>query len=314
MRITNSMIAHNFLTNLNGNMNRLDKYQYQLATNRRITKLSDDPVGVVKSMEARVKLYRLEQYQKNLDSAETWLTQAETSLMELNSIVTHAYESTVQAASDLNNASDRKALSELIGQLREHIVGLANSKMGESYIFGGFNTGKKPFEADPAAGTITYNGLDMRTLLPTDPDYIAEQEQIVQVEIGYGVRTDMTITGIDFLGVGEENIYGIMSDLYDLLAGSGTADEISAQITKLQDAQSTTLAHVAEIGGRLSRIELVQSRYEDDYLNYTETKSKIEDADMAETIMNYKMAESVYLAALQAGAQIIQPNLLSYLR
>ena len=48
-------------------------------------------------------------------------------------------------------------------------------------------------------------------------------------------------------------------------------------------------------------------------LNYTEMKSNIEDVDAAEIIMQYKMAQFTYLAALQTGNSIIQPSLVDYL-
>jgi flagellar hook-associated protein 3 FlgL len=43
-------------------------------------------------------------------------------------------------------------------------------------------------------------------------------------------------------------------------------------------------------------------------------KSDAEDADEAELIMRYKMAETVYKAALSTGASIIQPTLMDFLR
>ena len=43
-------------------------------------------------------------------------------------------------------------------------------------------------------------------------------------------------------------------------------------------------------------------------------QSNIEDIDTAEVIMQYKTAESVYMAALSTGSKIIQPSLLDFLR
>ena len=41
MRITNGIVTNNYLKNLNSNMKLLDKYQTQMATGSRLTKLSD---------------------------------------------------------------------------------------------------------------------------------------------------------------------------------------------------------------------------------------------------------------------------------
>ncbi|MEA5003688.1 MAG: hypothetical protein VB081_09335 [Christensenella sp.] len=65
MRITNSMMIDNLLSNLNAGMRRVGKYNDQLASNRKIVKLSDDPIGVLSSLNARQQIRRLEQYQNN---------------------------------------------------------------------------------------------------------------------------------------------------------------------------------------------------------------------------------------------------------
>ena len=43
-------------------------------------------------------------------------------------------------------------------------------------------------------------------------------------------------------------------------------------------------------------------------------RSDAEDVDMADVIMYLKMAEAVYQAALSAGARVIQPSLMDFLR
>lgn len=70
----------------------------------------------------------------------------------------------------------------------------------------------------------------------------------------------------------------------------------------------------ADVGARSNFVELTQNRLEDDLVNFTGLMSKNEDADMAEVIMNLKNEENVYRASLSAGAKVIQPTLLDFLR
>jgi flagellar hook-associated protein 3 FlgL len=42
--------------------------------------------------------------------------------------------------------------------------------------------------------------------------------------------------------------------------------------------------------------------------------SKNEDADIAEVIMNLQNEENVYRASLSAGARVIQPSLVDFLK
>ncbi|NLB29413.1 MAG: hypothetical protein GX823_04190, partial [Clostridiales bacterium] len=92
------------------------------------------------------------------------------------------------------------------------------------------------------------------------------------------------------------------------------AEDINVFISDLQKAQDHVLSLSAEIGGRKNRLEILESRYGQDELNYTQMLSDAEDADLADAIMRFSMAETVYNASLSAGAYIIRPTLMDFLR
>jgi flagellar hook-associated protein 3 FlgL len=311
MRVTNGVISNNFLKNLNTNMKALDKYYTQMSTGKRLTKLSDDPVGIVQSMQAKVKLYRLDQYQNNVDDAKTWISQSENAVLNLNEVVKSAYENTISAANGTMTEEDKQSTAALIKELRDEVISVGNSKMGEKYLFGGYNNTKAPFSLD-SSGKVLYNGLDLSD--DTNAALIAEDGQVVQYEIGYGLKADVSITGTSLMGMGEDNLYNVLDGLYNTLMNNGSSAEISAYADKLQDSQSDLMSLEAKIGGSTNRLELIANRYEEDTLNYTQMKSDVEDVDQAEVIMQYKMAEAIYQAALQVGADVIQPTLADYLR
>lgn len=312
MRISNSMLTDNFLNNLNKNLEKMVKLQTQLATGKRITKLSDDPMGTIQSMNVRVKINRIEQYKKNIDSAQSWISLSESAVLELNEVVKSAYESAVSSSNDYMTASDKRATAELIGQLRDHIVTVGNSKAGDKFVFSGFNSESLPFKINEATGAIEYNGLDMSNAL--DPALIAEGAQIIEYEIAYNTTSQISISGTELLGTGDENIYVILDDYYNALQNNASAEELSIYIDKILQAQGRLLNVESKIGGRTNRLELVMTRHDEDLLNYTYIKSKIEDVDQAEAIMRFKMAEGIYTAALQMASSIIQPTLLDFLK
>lgn len=308
MRITNNMVSNSYLKNLNMNLTSVDKYQNQLSTGKRLTRLSDDPVGILSSMQIRVRLGRLEQYQKNVDTAGDWLKQTESSLKELNSILQTAYERSIQASTDPLEESDKQAIAEELKQLRDQVLAVGNTKVTNKYIFGGYNTSTTPFSLGPT-GNILYNGLDVSV---DTPQLQAEAEQNISFEIGYDMNMEVFTNGLQLLGSGDSNIYNLINGMCEALE-SGNTQDISAYIPKLQAAQEDVLAYTAEIGARSNRLELIENRYAEDKLNFTEIKSKVEDVDEAEAIMQYKMAEATYLYALQIGSNIIQPTLVEYL-
>lgn len=311
MRVTNNMLLDNYLNNLYGNLSKMDKLQTQVATNKRITKLSDDPMGVISSMKCRVKLYKIDQYRDNIENARTWLTQTESSVLEMNEVIKSAYETSVHVANDYMTEDDKSAAAELIGQLRDHVLTIGNSKVGDKYIFGGYNVTNKPLTVD-AAGNILYNGLDLTN--ESDPALIAENEQIIEYEIGDDLKTQVSVTGTRLLKMGDNNIYSVLDDLYNALKSNESAEVIDEYVGKLQDCQTHVLSIESELGGRTNRLELVSNRYDEEFLNYTKTKSEIEDVDLAEAVMNFEMAKAVYTSALQIGSEIIQPSLVDFLK
>lgn len=338
-RVTNGMMINTFNNNLFKNTAKMERYQAQLSTNRKIVRLSDDPVGIIKSVNARVKLADIEQFNKNVDDARAWMTSTETALSEMNTVIKRAYELTVQAANDTNGPDDLEAISHEIAQLRGHIIQIGNTTLGDKFIFGGYNATRQPFDvsnpdADPPVPlsldddkmTVWFNGSQdndgFRDMIYDDTDFVYEADTVVNYEIGFGIYMDIGVGGATMMGVGEENLFKILNDLTDLLRGiDGDGDEIvpgnteiQPFIEKFQKAQNSILATMADLGGRQNRLDLISDRYSQDFINYTKMKSDVEDLDQAEAIMHFSMAEAVYRAALSVGARIIQPTLVDFLR
>jgi flagellar hook-associated protein 3 FlgL len=335
-RVTNGMMITTFNRNLNKNMMRMERHQAQLATNRKIVRLSDDPIGVIKSVNARSKLNDIGQFNRNVDDAKAWMTASETAVSEINEVLKRAYELTVQASNDVLASDDRIAISNEITQLRDHLVQIGNTTLGDKFIFGGYNVTNQPYtvifeDDDDKHGMLWYNGAS------EDPDRIAYNmvedpldelniaNKVINYEIGFGIYMDIGVGGVDVMGAGEENLYKMFTDLvqwlnnidpdtgddYDREAGNR---EIQPFLQKFQDAQRKVLAIMADIGGRQNRLDMVSNRYGHDTINYTQMKSDVEDLDQAKAIMEFSMAEAVYRAALSVGARIIQPTLVDFLR
>lgn len=326
MRVTNSMLVSSFMNNLNTNTRRISALQDQLASGKTYNHISDDPVALIYSQQARFKLARLEDYKDNVDVANKWLTQAEGGALELNSILTSVYETCIDAATDVKNGTDLTNMATYVDQMLQQIVQDLNTAFGDKYVFGGYNTtgynaadGEKipPFTVETVNGErrLFYNGYDIMD--PANQAILDTMRQDnITFDVALGSEMPVTVNGLDVVFFGpnaEDNIFHVVNSLYNSISSGGPAEEINKHITNLQTAQNHVLMLSADIGGRVRRLEILQSRYEQDTLNYTQMLSDAEDADYAEVMMNYSMAQSVYKASLQAGALIIQPTLMDFL-
>ena len=85
MRVTNKIIQNNSVTNINNNKVLEDTLNTQLATGKKITRPSDDPVVAIRSHRLRTSLTEINQYyKKNVPDADNWLKIKENEVKENN--------------------------------------------------------------------------------------------------------------------------------------------------------------------------------------------------------------------------------------
>lgn len=310
MRITNSMSINRLVTNLNGGLNKTNNYYMQLSSNRRIVKLSDDPVGVLSSMTARLNIRNLERYQESVREARSWVDESESALRNMQEIFTSIFENVIDAAGTKND-DDKANIGTYIEKMRDQLQQILNTTVGDKYIFAGFNTTNAPFEKD-ANGKMLYNGLDLSDM---SVDVTDEEKQVMSFEIGYDIFMDVTFTGIDIAGRGENNMFKILDDLVnDLNNGISNEDLSKNYLSKIESLRNRMSTLTVEVGTRTNKLDLMDQRYEEDAINYEAIRTSIEDIDQAETIMKMKLSETIYKQALAVGAKIIQPTLMDFLR
>ena len=339
-RVTNMMLTNTLLSNLSMNLNRMDKLQNQLSSGRKYGHISDDPSALIYAQSARNKLARLSHYQGSVEAAQSWLTQAEAGVMELNKVVGAIYEELISTGG-AKDIKDKPNIAAAVEQLLDHYVDTLNTVYGDRFIFGGYNTpgdysvdtpesDLKPFFFDKDAGTLWFNGveLDSEMSIAAFEAMLANpankfMSDVITFDVGPAIEMDVTIGGIDLIfytTVDDDNnpvmrnMFNVLLDVYNAIIDNESTDELTKRITLVQDGQNHLLTKAAEIGGRQRRLELLEARYAQDDLNYEKMRSDAEDAEMAEVIMYLKMAETVYQSALSAGARVIQPTLMDFLR
>ena len=68
MRITNSMMINQFLNGMYESLERVNKYQNQVNTTRRITNISDDPQSTVTALRSRNNLTIIKIFDNNINT------------------------------------------------------------------------------------------------------------------------------------------------------------------------------------------------------------------------------------------------------
>ena len=144
MRVTNSMISRNSMSNMNRNKVSVDKLNNQMSTQKKITRPSEDPVIAIRALRLRSNLNELNQYyEKNIPDARSWLEVTESALKNMQTILTDIYGQCNNGATDTLTAENRDAILENLRSLREQIYEEGNADCAERSIFTGYKTSSR---------------------------------------------------------------------------------------------------------------------------------------------------------------------------
>ena len=296
MRITNNMLINNVLLNVSNNLNRTQKYQSQLATGKKITMPSDDPIVASKALKLRTDVAEILQYRRNCDDATSWMDITEATLNQIGEVIHRFREISVQAANGTNTEDDIEKIRTEAEELKTQLIHLANTTYAGRHIFSGFKTDKPLLDEE---GKFNFD--------------IRNTEQI-KFEIGIGDDINVNVPGGDLFHRGtdgEEDAKCFLVDTLDKVISameSGDQAQISSLLGEIDIEIDNLLRVRAGLGARMNRVELSSNRLDDDNVNFTRLMSLNEDVDMAEAIMNLNNEMNVYQASLATSAKVIQQS------
>jgi flagellar hook-associated protein 3 FlgL len=296
------MLSQNLLRNLEAAQGRMDKLQNQMSTGNAITKPSDDPVAIENSLRLKSSISQVEQWKGNADEALSYMETTDSTLGDMTSMLQRIQELTVQAANGTNDDTDRKNISAEVGQLTDQLRMIANNKIGTKFVFGGIRSDQPPL----ASGSNTWEG----------------NPKPIQYEIGNDLKLPISINGNELFMVqpdatdptiNKSGFFDTLDQLKTDLDNNNTAG-IESAIGDLEKLADNVLNQRASLGAKSNRMTALRDQLDVTSLNMSDNLSKIEDADFAKSVIDFKNAENVYNAALSVGAQIIQPSLVDFMK
>lgn len=303
-RITTGMTQRNILADINRVNERLVRTQQKVASNREITRPSDDPFNASRALALRTSLEGTQQYQRNIQDARGWQETAEQALATMTEAIHRAHELVTEGATDTTDPVARAAIADEIDQLIEGMKQNANATYRGRYVFAGTMTDVAPY----AKTSEPYVAAD---------DAYAGSATDIQRQIGPNVVIELTIIGSDVLGGGPAAADGkplhVLRDIAaHLRANDGAA--LRSDIGRLEDNVDDLLGTRALNGARQNRLEAALSRLGSVEESTLTQLSNTEDADIAKTLIEFNSQQAAYQAALKAGANIVQTSLMDFLR
>ncbi|HOA19709.1 MAG TPA: hypothetical protein PK516_03970 [Sedimentibacter sp.] len=330
MRITTSMMSNKYIKNLNKSAYEMNYLSEKVETGRKFVKGSEDPVSAIKAYKLRREYRTTEIYDTNIRDVESFLTAAETNLTEISNNMESVYTSYLKGINGTMNDEDREIIAKQLENLQRSILTSLNAKFEDRYVFGGTNKEEIPFTLD-MNGNLLFKGLDVND--PANKEALDKlANETINIDLGLGMTFngdgelntdtvfDMSMSGIKFMGYGgtddnPENLYNLIGKIKDELRNPDfSIDKISPYIDRFEEQKKQVLVHITDIGAKTNYLDFLKTRNEDNQFNLNKKLLEVEFEDPAEAIVNFKMQEYSYNAALSMGNRILQNSFIDFMK
>ena len=144
MRITSNQLANIVRRSVADNAERLYKAQETVSTEKLVNRPSDDPLAMGRILDYRTTLSSLDQYVRNITQAKMRIEFSEMQVEEIqNQLQTAKILAIDQSSID---AATRNQAAEDIQNIYDRLLEIANSKLGDDYLFAGNKSGARPVD------------------------------------------------------------------------------------------------------------------------------------------------------------------------
>jgi flagellar hook-associated protein 3 FlgL len=260
MRVTEQMRYDGVARNLSQLSSRQAKAAQEAQTGLRVNLPSDDPIAAAQLARLSASQSQVAARRSTISSVRGDAELAETSLQQASDLMANAKELAMQGGNGALGADERKVLALQIKDIREQLIGVANSRGSSGYLFSGSAIETKPFEASGA-----FNGNDDAHV----------------VDIGNSTPSAVNASGAKaFTAAGGRDVFGDLDALYNALNSNDEAG-ILASLDGIDGSRRQITNAQAVIGMTINKLDAsdsVQSALE---LQNEKSKSELGAADPA---------------------------------
>lgn len=295
MRVTPSMLARQAVHFINAHSEAINRSLERIGTGRRLNRVSDDPAGAVLAIRLRTDLAATEGDQRRLEQSLPLLQTADAALQQALSILQRARELVLQASNDTLTDDTRSAIAEEMTVLRQGLVQVANTRIGDRYLFGGTNILTKPFAVN-LAGDVVYQGND----------------ESVTLELSNGEFITISLPGTRVFQASED-VFTVLKEAVTAMQTGDTNTLRDSVLSRLDGAIQQVLNAVLSLGAQTNRSEGAIDTLWQQRLAIQTALSPITDADIAEEAATYQLKQTALQATFLATASLLPLSLVNFM-
>ncbi len=241
---------------LNARVSQVENNVEALSSGQRINRAGDDASGLAVSEKLRSQIRGLNQAERNVQNAVSFIQTTEGYLQETQDILHRVRELSVQSANGIYSNEDRMQIQVEVSQLVDEVNRIASHAQ-----FNGMNMLTGGFARDNAAGTIMQFQVG------------ANVDQNEQVFIG-----TMTAASLGLMN-GQQGGSGVMS--------ISTPETANIAIGQIDEALRMVSRQRADLGAYQNRFEMAQQGIAIASENLSAAESRIRDVNIAQETVDF---------------------------
>ncbi len=189
VRIGSMHFMYNYQQSLNNAYQQQGKL-FEQADGSSLHRASDNPMNYSKLLRYNVSENENNQYMENIKTASSWMKHSDDVMIHMTEMMQTLKEKSVHAANSDNAEDDYAAIHKEMFAHMQEIVSVANTQLGDRYLFAGQKDLTKPFEMslrEYDRGLAKNLDVSQSAFFKgTDSDYNTELFQMLTVTDGNG--------------------------------------------------------------------------------------------------------------------------------
>ena len=284
MRVTENLkIAP--LTEANAeSASRLHMAARRAASGERVSAPSDDPAAYAQIARFQASAATYEARRQAVDRAQDSLAFAESALASAGDVMARARELAVQMADGTLGPAERAVAAKEVTQLRQTLVGIANSRTASGYVFGGTKTGAEPFST---SGLFSGN------------------DEAIDVEIAEGSRIRANTSGARaFTAAGGRDLFQDLQAFETALNANDVAG-IQGMIADMDQGHAQITGVRSEAGLGIDSLRMASSAALVGKNAIEASRARVQEVDATEAYVELGSAQQAFERSLEITRKIL---------
>lgn len=354
LRVTNGMTTNDLLYNLDRLRTQINTNEAELSSGNAIAVPADNPGGAVQIVGLQVATDQNTAYQGSANQANGWLNYTQSSYQNLTGVLQKIYQLGIQAENGTNkiqtstttingvavtNPSDLTTIGSEVSSLLQQAVAIANSQYGTRYIFAGTMTAPTisvglggtpwvPYSLGSATTVVSGTTLSLSSVSFSGNTVSMSMELNSTTSLAVNqsaVTFPLSLIGASAATLAQNGtvyyalnqVSALANDLQVIAAGGTTFSATSLMqqdVAGIQSALNVVNNAVTTVGTQIQEVQQATQDLTNQSMTIQTAKAQIQGVDPAKVMLDLSTEQAALKAALQAGAQLIQPSLISFLQ